>query len=531
MGAKQAEIFPPVERNRLTQARVLAASVVGTSVLYFAAQDGRVAWIATPLIVIGGFAMLLIAWRSWKFGIQAVMVIVIFEGAVRKWFLPSASDLVYFYKDFVMLAALLGYWSQRRKTPLVIKADVQLVLVAALAFVAYALACISNPRLPNFIVGVLGFKAYCLYIPLAFMVPRLFPNKEKLIGFLKWYVMLIIPVVILSVVQFRNADQASSLNKYAWNQDQVESGEAGAGIASFEDSRGNTYVRVTGTFSYLSGLAIYLPVAFVMLLSVLSASKLETSSGTRVLLYLALAAVVATAFMTGSRSSVIDLLVITLIFLALTSLKSLKDRILQVSVGGALIYFALTAFFPQALDAMKTRAFGSEGQVEEGQARLENIFRLPLDAAKVSGVFGYGTGSTQNSVPSVMTKLNLQFTGEVIPIEYEEESSRVMLDLGIAGYLLYGLLRITLLATLWRSVIGLSDRTSRAIGAASLAILTIYLFVGGAVVNHTQNVYQWFLVGICFALANSERLRESTAILDRTIEISRVAWSPNSLAI
>src|SRR5436189_2773706 len=106
----------------------------------------------------------------------------------------------------------------------------------------------------------------------------MFSNKEKLIGFLRWYVLLAIPVLILSVSQFGTSDQTSVLNRYAWNQDAVESDVEGAGIAAFADSAGNTYVRVTGTFSYISGLAIYLPVVFSMLLGLIGTMPSVRSS-------------------------------------------------------------------------------------------------------------------------------------------------------------------------------------------------------------------------------------------------------------
>jgi hypothetical protein len=474
------------------------------------AQANWVSNYLAPLIVIVGAVVLITAWRNWEFGVQAVLVIVIFEGAVRKWFLPSASDLVYFYKDFVMLASLVSYLSQRDKPPLFIKGQLRLFLITASAFLAYAIASASNPRLPHLLVGLFGVKVYCLYIPLAFMVPRLFPTKEKLIGFLKWYVLLAVPVIILGVAQFRNADQTSSLNRYAWNQEESETGNEGAGIASFEDSQGNTYVRVTGTFSYLSGLAIYLPIVFSMLLGLVAAiSSQPASRRLRLFYYPILAAVVATTFMTGSRGAVLNLVIITLIFFALTSSKSLKDRLLQIAVGGALTYVLLTTFFPQALDAMKTRALGSEGQIEEGRGRIQALFQLPVDEALIAGGFGYGIGATQNSVLSLMNKFNLPFTGEQIPIGYEDEAARVMLDIGVVGYLLYGLLRFILLATLWRSCLALRERNSKSLVVATLSILTIYIFVGGSVVNHTQNVYQWFLVGVCFALVNAEKLGQA----------------------
>jgi hypothetical protein len=505
--------------------KALVACILATALIFAATQIGWFSSFVAPLVVISGGIVLYISWRNWEFGVQALLVLVVFEGAIRKWFLPSASELVYFYKDFIMLAALIGYLSRRNKPPLLIKQRLQPLLVIIVAFFAYALASISNPRIPHPLVGLFGVKAYCLYIPLVFMVPRMFPNKEKLIAFLRWYLLLALPVVVLGVTQFRTSDTTSSLNRYAWNQDAADSGNAESGIAAFEDSEGNTYVRVTGTFSYLSGLAIYLPVVFAMLLGITEVSSRRDSPRLlKWIFYFSLAAVAATGFMTGSRSTIVNFVVITLIFYSLSSMKSLKDRIPQVLIGGALIYITLTVAFPEALDAMKTRALGSQDQITEGSGRIEGLFRLPLDEAALAGAFGYGIGTTQNAVPSLMSKLDIPFLGEQIPIGYEDESARVMLDLGIIGYLLFGLLRLILLLTLWRACLVIKDPMSKPLAVAALSILTIHILVGGAVVNHTQNVYQWFLIGVCFALLNAEKLGKAEVSFNRSSHLTSLDW-------
>jgi hypothetical protein len=515
-------------------AKVVVACIFATVLLLAATNTSWFSSFIAPLVVIAGIIVLFSAWRNWEFGVQAVLVVVIFEGAVRKWFLPSANEFVYFYKDVVMIVSLLGYLSRRNKPLLLIKERIKPFLITVAALLVYAVASISNPRAPHQLIGLFGLKVYCLYIPLAFMVPRMFPNKEKLIGFLRWYLLLALPVIVLGIMQFRNADTTSSLNRYAWNQEASESGIEGSGIAAFEDSEGNTYVRVTSTFSYISGLAVYLPVVFALLLGFTSANLSRRSPRTlRWFSYFSLSAVVATAFMTGSRSTLVSFIAITLIFYTFTSLKNLKDRLLQVGFACALAYVALILLFPQALDAMKTRALGGEEQIEEGRGRIANLFDLPIDEAAVAGPFGFGIGATQNAVPSLMNGLNLTFQGERIPISYEVESARVMLDLGVVGYLLFFLLRFTLLAILWRGCLSIKDPASKSLALAVLAVLTVFLFVGGAVINHTQNVYQWFLVGICLALLNAEKLRQvehslSHTGLNRLAHLSATPASPLS---
>jgi hypothetical protein len=188
------------------------------------------------------------------------------------------------------------------------------------------------------------------------------------------------------------------------------------------------------------------------------------------------------------------------------SKKDLIRRLRQAATGIVLICIGLTVFFPQAFDALYTRTFGGEEQVEEGRGRFEEGLRLPFDEAAYAGAFGYGVGATQNATPILMKNLNLPFMGEQIPIGYEGESGRLMLELGIVGYLLHLALRLSIFFTLLYTCLSIRDVESKSLSIAAFAALVFPLMLGGAVTMHTQNVYQWFLIGIPLAMLNAERL-------------------------
>jgi hypothetical protein len=490
--------------------RALVAGLVGLVAVVGAARTGGAAGVAAPLSLLAGLLLLVAAWRSWEVGVQAILAVVVLEGAVRKWFLPSFSELVYFYKDALMLVVLASYLATRRaarrKSPLLIRGELKPLLVSIWALALYAVASVSNPRLPHPLVGLLGVKAYFLYVPLAFLVPRMFASKEKLVGFLKWYLVIAIPVAALAAMQFADSDPNSALNRYAWDETAAAATGMDMAVAAFQDSTGATYVRVTSTFSYLAGLAIYLPTMFALLLGLISQNSVRSlPKSFRWVYHVTLAAVAATTFMTGSRGAVLNLAVIAAFFYGLAPKKHLVRRLRQAVIGAALIGVALTVFFPQALDALYTRAFGGEDQVVEGWGRVEEAFRLPFDEAGHAGVFGYGVGATQNAAPILLSKLNLPFVGEQIPIYYEGESGRLMLELGVAGYLLYMLLRLLVIATLLRTCFLIDDVEAKSLAVAAVAALILPLTVGGAVVQHTQNVYQWFLIGIPLAMLNAQK--------------------------
>jgi hypothetical protein len=489
----------------------LAASTLGFLILYASIMINGVANALAPLVVLSGVPLLIMAWRSWESGIKTLLVIVIVEGAIRKWFLQSASEFVYFYKDFLMVVVILGYIAKKHKPPLAIKGLFKPLPVILFAFALYALASISNPALPHPIVGLLGVKAYLLYVPLAFLVPRMFTTREKLVAFLKWYLTISLFVTALCAVQFLDSDPNSSLNRYAWDENTMVSAglEAMDGVARFQDSADKDFVRVTGSFSFLSGLGVYLTTTFALLLGLISQRRMgRLPKGFRWLYHTCLAVVATATFMTGSRSAVLNLCFMGFIFFTMVSKKDLLRRGWQAVVGGVLIFVTITVFFPQAYDALYTRAFAGEEQMSEGRGRIEEAFRLPIDEAAYAGAFGYGIGATQNAVPILMQKLDLSFVGEKIPIYYESEPGRLMLELGIVGYVLHLFLRLGICFTLLFACLSIRDVESKSLAIAAVAALLFPLFIGGAVTNHTQNVYQWFLIGIPMAMLNAERLTD-----------------------
>src|SRR5258707_689547 len=102
------------------------------------------------------------------------MVLLVVEGAIRKWLFPGAQDLVYLAKDVILLGAYAGFVRQRAQ--LRYRPPALPILYSALAFGAVVgLLQIFNPRLPNLMVGAFGFKAYFLYVPILFILPAVFP--------------------------------------------------------------------------------------------------------------------------------------------------------------------------------------------------------------------------------------------------------------------------------------------------------------------------------------------------------------------
>jgi hypothetical protein len=312
-------------------------------------------------------------------------------------------------------------------------------------------------------------------------------------------------------MQFLDSDRQSALNRYVISE-QAPPARA-TDIAVFTTSSGGYLIRITSTFSYVTGLSVYLPIMFALLLAMISlySKRGLLSRGSKILYYASLGATVVTAFMTGSRGAVLSMIIVAVFFYLFTSGRHAVRRLQQIAIAGIILFLSFTSFLPQAYDAFYNRTFGSEDRVNEGWSRLLGSLSLPINEMSYAGLLGYGVGLTQNGVPALMKRLGLAEQANPIPIGYEGEPGRVALELGVIGYVLYTLLRLVLLVTICRIAFAIRDRESRILAFASTAALVMPLLTGGAVTTHTLNVYQWFLVGIVFALYNSERLQLRSA--------------------
>src|SRR5260370_30405046 len=116
------------------------------------------------LILFAGAGALLWAIARWRDAVQVVLVLLVLEGAIRKWLFPGAQDLVYLAKDVILVGVYLGFLRSRERVRFRLP---QLpVLYSALALgVLIGLMEIFNSRLPNLLVAGFVFNSYFLYVP------------------------------------------------------------------------------------------------------------------------------------------------------------------------------------------------------------------------------------------------------------------------------------------------------------------------------------------------------------------------------
>ncbi len=441
------------------------------------------------LILFGGAAAAIWSMFHWRQAVQLVMVLLVVEGAIRKWLFPGAQDLVYLGKDVLLVAAYLGF--VRERASLRYRPPALGFLYSILVFAAVVGALqIFNPKLPNLLVGVFGFKAYFLYVPILFVLPAAFPTDRDLIVFLRRYILLSIPIGLLATAQFLSPS-SSPLNTYARASDEVSGGY----ISTFGSS---DFVRVTASFSYITGYGSYLIAITILVLSYLAVTRWRFVGNLPA--YSALGLALLGMLMTGSRGPVFILSLLFPIYWWLAVMRggqggaTFGRLLLGLSVLGIVIGF----FGSDAVGAFLGRA-ATTGDVE---TRLSAPFESPWEVLPAAGLTGYGIGATHQTATA--------FTQGIAPyswlhgLEFETETGRVMVELGPVGFLLVYFIRIYMIFFAFREVLALRTTFHRAIATACLLFFLAQL-LGSVIFDVTTDLYYWFFGGLLVTVMHLDR--------------------------
>lgn len=436
---------------------------------------------------------------NWRRSVKFALALVIVEGAIRKWVLPQASDLVYFLKDIVLLGAYARYYIFDRMS----RPSIDSSLVKALLWIAALIISfqVLNLRLASVAVGLFGFKAYLWYVPLCFMLRDLFRTSEELQTFLKWYLLLAIPVCVLGVFQFFSPPN-SPINTYVAGEE--------VDIATFGGSDEINRARITGTFSYISGYTAYLSVCQALLLSVLT-SKLNKVW--LVILMGALALLMGNMLMTGSRGPVLSGVVVFAGFLLFNQLgqrREVRKGLTILLLAGVICSVASMYWFPEALDAFWQRATTSDST----SGRVTSTFLEPLEMLSDPEVLGYGAGATHPGGTMLRARFGLPDPA-VAPPDAENEPVRVMLELGVLGFLVWYAIKLYLILALWRTRVQVRNPFLKNLALAAF-LVHLTLLSGTTVLNHTVHVYFWFMAGFIYLLPRLEWLIAHRVLLNNT---------------
>jgi hypothetical protein len=408
-------------------------------------------------------------WLVWSY-----FWLLLFEGVLRKWLLPSLANPLLIIRDPI-LVAIYGLAFARGIFP-VNRFVIALAVVGVLALAASMFAPFFS-----FGVHIFGFRCDFLHLPLIYVMGRVFDFASvRRVGF--WVLLLALPMTVLVVLQFRSTP------------DSVLNAGAGADAAQITFTAGK--VRPSGTFSFVSGIIYF----YALITAFVIYGLVEKRTYPLWLTSIAGLCIPVALAVSGSRSTVAMAAIVASMFIvALLIRPALIGKAMKLIgivltltfLAGSLAVFQ--SVFKEGVEAFTMRMNETEnveGGFEGFVHRFTSTFTKPLNFMFDMPLLGYGLGVGTN----VGAKL---ITGQTDFVLAEDEWERVICESGAflgGAYLLIRLLMVVQLGAM-------SARAARIghflplllFGACAMPI------VSGQFGQSTTLGFACFLGGLCLA--------------------------------
>lgn len=349
------------------------------------------------------------------------IILIVLEGALRKWFLPSLSNALLLSRDLVIFIAYILVIP--RKCFPVNRFIISLFLIVGIMVLTTTLLGHANP-----FVMIYGVRTNALHFPFAFIIGAALARKDVIeVG--RWWLYATIPMTAIIALQFYSPQNA-------WINASVGGGDGGAG---FSGALG--YYRPPGTFSFINGVALFYTYSTAFLVAGLTQHKRYS----KWLLVASAAAITLAAPISISRSLVLMsgfTLVVGLLASGMQKHAFTRYCKFAIFFVIAFIIAEQVPVFHEAKDAFLTRWERSTGERQGGVkeaigGRVLGLFTRPFEDIDDIPFFGYGIGAgTQvgNQELSGSREFNLG----------ESEWSRIIGESGILIGLMFIIWRLCL---------------------------------------------------------------------------------------
>jgi len=405
----------------------------------------------------------------------AYFLLLIFEGALRKWILPQLAAPLLIVRDPI---ALLIIWEayRTRKWPKRWSGVIGIMCVGMLGLAAVQLVVGDN----SWIAVVYGLRSYLLPFPVAFIMGESL-DEQDLRQFATWTLWLLLPLTVLEAFQY-SASPTAFVNK-------------GASIGSEQLAYAAGHVRASATFSYVMGPMLYLPMAAAFVFTGMAKPGLVK----RWLIWAASCALILSIPVVGSRTVVFELAAI-LGCVGIAAFFGISEFLKSLQMIFALLVVALLVsrlpIFADASDTLVERF--TEAQTSEGGSATTSFYervvgpyvRSAEDDTLRNPWLGNGVGYGSLAVSKLLT-------GEAQFSSGEEEFPRVINEFGWPCGLAFMLFRFLLAIGLAAKAFAMA-RDGQPLAWLLVPIMANTLFLG----TLEQPTVQGFMViSVAFTLA------------------------------
>ena len=329
--------------------------------------------------------------RDLKIAIWLYFLLVIFEGALRKWFLPFLATPLLVIRDPIAIWLVLKAW-QRGLLPS------SIYLISTVVIGVFSIFTAIFVGHGNFFVALFGARILLFHFPLIFVMGRVFTREDVIkVGIATLWIT--IPMTVLIALQFYSPQSA-------WVNRGVGGDMAGAGY-----SGAMGFFRPPATFSFTTGTSSYYGFAACYIFYF----WFDLKRVNKIILIGATLGLLAAIPLSISRTVFFQTGVALFFVVFAVSRKPKYIGKLLIAVAGSIVILAAlsqTSFFNTATAAFTTRLTDANG-IEGG---VEGTFGDRLLGGSVSALtssvdqpyFGYGIGMGTN-VGSMLLSGDRQF--------------------------------------------------------------------------------------------------------------------------
>jgi hypothetical protein len=499
------DFFHSSGRNLLTVALIVLAGY-GCAILIIG-DDLSSSYYAG--LVVLGIVALVVTLRDWRKGVYFFFAWITVEDLIRKYL--GNNMIIYFAKDLLAVMLYLSFFIARRATAK--KLYRPPFLIPFLVFFWYCVLQVFNPASTSLFYGLMGLKLCFLYAPLLFVGHALVVSEKDLCRFFFFNSVLILVVAGFGVAQ-------SILGHTFLNPEVVQEDIRGLStLYRASPITGLIAYRPTSFFVSAGRFQNFLLVSWVLALGFGGFLLMRKQTG-RLLGFATIAIVAAAALMTASRGVFVFTLATAMVVAPAVIWGAswageqrirIVRAIRRAAVFVAIALVVLVCIFPEEVGsrmAIYTETLSPYSPQSELGFRsqtypLQNFiaaFRYPR------WPYGYGIGTASLGVQYVARIMH----APPMNIGTENGYGQLVIELGIAGLLLWILLAYTITLSAWRAAKNLKGTVWFPIGFAIFLYAFLLVFPMSyygflAYQDFVMNAYFWLTLGILFRVSEFPR--------------------------
>ncbi|QHT65767.1 hypothetical protein GXP67_03335 [Rhodocytophaga rosea] len=401
---------------------------------------------------------------------------ILLEGILRKWVVPGLATPLFFVKYIFSFACLIFFFTNKRQIKT--KQYPFIGIVVFLLFYCF-LELFNLDYSGTVLVGIIGLIVHFGFLSVAIVIPLVVYRKEHIKNTLFILTIICLGIFILGIIQYFSSPYGF-INKY------VSDDPSSIALVG-------KYPRIVTIFSYIGTYTSFLNfVLILLLLQVISITQINLKS---IIIVATFLLGIVNIFMTGSRGPVgLFFIMATIIFFMYAV--SLQGKKVLSYVFNFFILSALMYFVATQTEAGSASVGSFMDRVENSDnvgSRIEDAFN-PFKYLDQAGLIGFGLGTTYQGAQSLMKPSG------PLP-SYEEESERLVLEVGLVGFILIVVMRMSIFLYSFKTYRMMKDPFLKLIALSLLIhqIPTVLIF-NMQVFNWLENVVYWTEIGILVSI-------------------------------